>query len=108
MRSSSVLLVVVLIFTFPLWFGLGMGLMGVIIGLAGGMIGLVAGLIGGLVGVIGWMIEGFLSLLLGWSPESTHAFDLDFFEVNGWTLAAVVLLIALVFRRKKDMSPTRR
>lgn len=101
MRTSSALFIVVLVLTFPLWFGLGIGLLGLIIGLLGGMVGLVFGLIGGLIGAVAWAIKGVFSLLFGWSYESPFHFNVDFFEFNGWAVAALVLLIVLIARNKK-------
>lgn len=101
MRTSSALFIIILVLTFPLWFGLGIGLFGLLVGLLGGMVGLIFGLIGGLIGAVAWVIKGFFSLLFGWAYASPFDFDGDFFDFNGWAVAAVVLLIVLISRNKK-------
>ena len=50
-RSSSILIAIILVFTFPLWFGLGMGFIGLVFGLIGGAIGIVVGLFAAVIGV---------------------------------------------------------
>jgi hypothetical protein len=101
MRTSSALLIVILVLTFPLWFGLGIGLFGLIVGLMGGLVGLVFGLLGGLIGAIAWLIKGLFSLVFGWSYDSPFDMDVSFFDFNGWAIAAIVLLVILVVRSKK-------
>lgn len=100
MRTSSVLFLVMVVITFPLWFGLGMGFFGLVIGLLGAMVGLAFGLIGALVGVFAWVINSFFSIVLGRPFDSSLSFDFDFLYDHVWTLAVVVVLVILLTRRK--------
>jgi hypothetical protein len=102
MRTSSALVIVILVLTFPLWFGLGIGFFGLIVGLLGGLVGLVFGLIGGLFGAIAWAVKGFFSMLFGWSHHDAFDMDFSFFDFNGWAVAAIILFIVLLTRSKKS------
>lgn len=101
MRFFSVILVVLAIATFPLWFGLGIGFFGLLVGMLGVTFGLLAGLVGGIVGVIGWVLKGIFSLLPGVAPWnfSCHSGP-SWFTWNGWTVAALVLIVWLLARRR--------
>ena len=79
MRTSSVLFLVLVVMTFPLWFGLGIGFFGLVIGLLGAMVGLAFGLIGALVGVFAWVINGLISIISGRPFVSSLSFYFDFF-----------------------------
>lgn len=64
--ASTLLIVLVVVLTAPLWiglagglFGLMVGLFGMIFGLLGGLFGLVTGLIGGIFGGIGSLFSWF-------------------------------------------------
>lgn len=61
-RSSTLLIVIILIITFPFWFGLGAGLFGIIAGLFGGLIGLIAGLIGAIVGIMAAIFKAIFGI----------------------------------------------
>jgi hypothetical protein len=100
MRTSSVLFLVLVVMTFPLWFGLGIGFFGLVIGLLGAMVGLAFGLIGALVGVFAWVINGLISIISGRPFDSSLSFDFDFFPDHVWTLAVVVVLVIWLTRRK--------
>jgi hypothetical protein len=102
MRTSSVVLIILAILTFPLWFGLGVGLFAVLIGVFGGLIGLIFGLVGGLIGVVAWVLKGFFSLLFGGVPWDFNCdWNWPSFEVNGWAIAAIILIIALLVRSRR-------
>lgn len=80
-----------MICTFPIWFGVGAALLGVITGILGAMIGVLATLFGVLVAAIALP----LNLLFGWDSYDT-TFD--------WHPAVwVVLLVtaAFLFRKRK-------
>lgn len=50
--STKILIIVLLIFTFPLWIGIVAGLFGGLVGLIGGLFGIIVGLIGAAFGLI--------------------------------------------------------
>ncbi len=51
--SPSLLIVLLIIFTFPIWFGIVGGLFGLIVGFFGACIGVIAGIFGAIFGAIG-------------------------------------------------------
>ena len=61
-KSSKVLLIILLVITFPVWIGLLAGLFGGIIGLLGGLFGVVVGLGGAGIGVF---VAGLVCLVMG-------------------------------------------
>lgn len=66
-KSNKILIIVLLVFTFPIWIGLVAGLFGVIVGLLGGLFGIVVGVggaaIGMLLGGLGCLVIGVLRVL---------------------------------------------
>jgi len=58
-RSNSTLLIVLLIFTFPIWIGIFGGLFGLVAGVFGAVIGIIAGIFGAIIGVFSWSLPGF-------------------------------------------------
>jgi hypothetical protein len=101
--TSTALIVILLVFTFPLWIGLVGGLFGMIIGLIGGAFGLVGGLFGAVFGIIGDIFgtifgaigDGFGSLF-DWG---FHPFHISLPKLV-WVVAVVLLVVAL--SRKKS------
>ncbi|MBX7124298.1 MAG: hypothetical protein K1X47_01280 [Cyclobacteriaceae bacterium] len=65
-RSGSIFLVIVLIFTFPIWIGIAGGMIGLVAGLLGALIGVAAGLFGAVMGVIGAILHGLFHPFQGW------------------------------------------
>ncbi len=51
--GKTVLIILLLVFTFPLWIGLLGGLIGLVAGLFGAAIGMIAGFFGAVIGLIG-------------------------------------------------------
>jgi hypothetical protein len=98
-KSTSTLLVAILvILTFPIW-----------IGLAGGLFGLVGGLLGALFGIMGAIfgaIFGGIASLFDWIFGGMFHWP----HYHGWhisklcTIALVILLIALAVRTRKKAS----
>jgi hypothetical protein len=85
-RSNSTLLIVLLmIFTFPIWIGIFGGLIGLIFGLFGACIGIIAGIFGAIFGSIGSVFGIF-----GGS-----------FPLSGFFVVALIFLIVLISRSKK-------
>jgi len=87
--GTIVLIVLLIIFTFPIWVGLAGGLLGLMLGLIGAAFGIVAGVFGSVLGGIGGMIGGVFGGWHGW------------FGCN--TLIAVLLVFAIVMlARSRD------
>ena len=91
--TSTVLIVCILLFTFPLWIGLGAGLFGLVMGLFGGMIGITAGIFGVIVGIIALPFK----LLFGWG----HGGWFPHFHFHGFLfLAGIILLVVFLLKKK--------
>lgn len=95
-RSNSTLLIVLLmIFTFPIW----MGIFGALFGVAAGLFGAVIGIIGGIFGAIFGTIFGVIGSIFSfdWYP-------FPFFHFPGFRfvfIVAIIFLIVLLSRSKK-------
>jgi hypothetical protein len=100
MRSSTstVLLVIVLLLTFPVWIGIAGAIFGVAVGVVGGIFGAIAGVFGAIFGLIG----GLFGWIFDWSEQGIH-FPF-FFPTKIFVLAFLVLLILLISRSKKRAS----
>ncbi len=62
MKGSTLLLALIVLFTFPVWIGLIAGGFGLIIGILGAIFGFLFGIIGAVFGVIGSLFEAILSI----------------------------------------------
>ena len=93
--ASSVLLIVLLIVTFPIWIGIAGGLFGLIAGLFGAAIGLVAGIFGAIVGIFG--------AIFGWIFDwNVHMhWPVVFFGSGFFITIAIVLVVVLITRSRK-------
>lgn len=91
--STNVLIVILIIITFPLWIGILAGLFGIVVGLAGGIFGIVAGIFGAIFGIIGG--------IFGW--VFSFPFGGDYFHFNGklFVIALILIILFLAVRKKK-------
>ncbi len=97
-QSSNLLLILILVITFPVWLVIG-----------GVLIGVVAGIFGALMGVFGALLGGFFALfalpfkiLFGdWGIPDGGIFH---FRDHTLTIIAIVILVALVVRRQRSAS----
>jgi hypothetical protein len=95
-RSSTILLALIFIFTFPLWFGLGMGLIG-------GAIGIVAGVFGAVLGAIGSIFGALFHGIFGWWGHDWHFFP--HMHGNRFAFFAFIIIVALIIsKRNKKVS----
>lgn len=92
--SSTVLLAIILIITFPIWFAAGAALFGVVIGLFGVAVGVIAAIFGGLIALIALPFK----LLFGWH-SGWHWFP--HFHHNGFAMIALLIAAALIVRGRK-------
>lgn len=81
--GTTVLIVLIIVFTFPLWIGILGGLFGAVMGLFGALIGVIAGVFGAVIGGVASVIGGLFHW--GWP---------NFITWN--VLLAVVLAFAIV------------
>ena len=94
--SNTVLLVLILIITFPFWIAFGAAAFGIVAGLFGAAIGLVAAVFGIVLGVITLPFR----LIFGWSDCCDWSgFHVDGF--NNYTLIAAVIIIGLLLTRRR-------
>jgi len=98
--NSTLLIALVLIITFPLWFGLGMGLFGLIVGLMGAAVGLIAGFFGLIIGLIALPFK----LLFGWGD---WGWGCDIFPHVGhgrtFTFLVIIIIAALIVRNRRTV-----
>ena len=90
--STKILLIILLVFTFPIWIGVVAGLFGAVVGIIGGLFGIVVGLLatvfGLVVGGIGCMIGGVFTLF-------TSTLEGLVLVGSGAIMAAVGILLAV-------------
>lgn len=101
--GSTILIALIILFTFPIWIGLAGGLFGMMAGLFGAIFGIIGGLFGAIFGAIGAIFKGIFSILFGWSGSwnsNWHFFP--HIHMNGFTIGAIVVVIFLILRAKKS------
>jgi len=91
--SKTLLIVLILIITFPFWIAIG----GLIIGLIGGIFGITFGLIGALFGGMMALIALPFKLLFGWGDWSC---GIPGFHGNGFVWFALLIFAVLVIARR--------
>jgi hypothetical protein len=92
--SSTLLIALLVLITFPLWIGLLAGAIGIVAGIFGAFIGIVAGIFGGLAGIIGG-IFGWIFDFDSWDHDN-HWFP--FWNFKMIVIAMVVLVVLLATR----------
>jgi hypothetical protein len=99
-RPATILIVIIMLFTFPVWIGLAGGMIGLFFGLLGGMIGIIAGIFGAIIGVIAWIFKSIFGLFFGWPHWDC---DIDFHpsHFNHYFLAAIVVVVLAVIVSKR-------
>jgi hypothetical protein len=86
--APTVLIVLLIVFTFPFWIGLIGALFGIIVGLFGAVFGIIAGVFGVIGGIFGWLFD--------WSWPFG-----GFFHWNFFSILLVALIVVLVARSKR-------
>lgn len=90
--SSQVLLIILLVITFPLWFSIGAMVFGILAGVAGALIGVIGGLFGMMVGLIALPFK----ILFGWGHSGW-----GFFWSPAFFISLVILLVWMAGRNRK-------
>jgi hypothetical protein len=90
--SSTLLIVLAIIFTFPIWIGLAGGLFGLVAGIFGALIGVIAGVFGAIFGAIGG--------IFGWFFDWDWPFG-GFFHWNIFSFLIIVLIVVLITRSRR-------
>jgi hypothetical protein len=89
-------IILVCILVFPVGIGIVAGVFGMVIGVLGAAFGAIAGVVGGIFGAIfgvfGWIFDS----LFNWHRP------FHFFSCNIFTLAAIVLVIALAVKKRPN------
>lgn len=101
--ASTVLIVILLVLTFPIWIGIAGGLFGLAMGLFGAAIGIIAALFGVFGGILG-AIVGVIGNLFSWIFGGV--FGGQYFPgiqlPSPVTLLLIVLVIALIIQSRKS------
>ena len=95
--GTTVLLLLIFIFTLPLWIGLAGGMIALFVGLLGGFFGLIGGIIGIVVSVIGGIFKAIFHGIFGWGSMG----DWPHFHMNPYTWFAIVIIAALIINKRK-------
>lgn len=89
--GTTILIVLIVVFTFPIWVGIAGGLFGLIAGLFGAAIGIIGAVFGAVIGVFGAVIS---VLFGGWWPD-TH------FSMNVFLAVCLVFAIVMLSKARK-------
>jgi hypothetical protein len=101
--GSTLLIVILLVLTFPIWIGIAGGLFGLAMGLFGAAIGIIAALFGVLGGLLG-AIFGAIGKVFGWifgGLFSWHYFP-GIHLPGPFTIFLIVVVIALIIQSRKS------
>ncbi len=90
--TSTVLIVLLIVFTFPIWIGIAGGLFGIVVGIFGAIFGIIAGVFGAVFGTIGGVF--------GWLFNWDWPFG-GFFHWNILTILIIAVIIVLVSRSRR-------
>lgn len=93
--GTTILIILILVFTFPIWIGIAGGLFGLIAGLFGAAIGIIAAVCGAIIGVFGALISGLFG---GWWHDSSASISLNVFL----SICLVLAIVMLSKARKKN------
>jgi hypothetical protein len=102
MKGSTLLLALIVLFTFPLWIALIAGGFGLLLGIIGLLFGLFAGAFGLIFGMIGGILKAIFGGIFGWSNH-WNFFSFPHFHLGGFEIAAIVIIIALVVSKRNKV-----
>ncbi len=99
-RPATIFLVIIMLFTFPVWIGIAGGIFGLFFGLLGGLIGIIAGIFGAIIGIIAAIFKAIFGLFFGWDHWDWHCHP---FHFNHYFLAAIlVIVLAVIVSKRKN------
>lgn len=99
MKGATLLLAIIVLFTFPIWLGLIAGGFGLIIGIFGAMFGMIAGVFGAIFGLFGWIIESIFNGIFGWGHDWSF-FSFPHFHINRFGTVALIIIAAFLISRR--------
>lgn len=94
--ASTFLIILILVLTFPLW----VGLLGAMVGILGGLFGVLIGIIAAIFGVIVALICLPFKIIFGWHDWDWGWHGFPDFNLNGYVVLAIIILVYLAYRRK--------
>jgi len=94
--TSTVLIILLLVFTFPIW----IALFGAAIGVAGGLFGAVIGIFAAIIGVMVAIICLPFKILFGWGDWNWGWHGFPHFDLNGYVVLAIIILVYIFYKRK--------
>ena len=97
-QSSTILLVLILLITFPVWIAAGAVIFGILAGIFGAAIGIVAALVGVCIALITLPFE----ILFGISSWGWH--DWSPFHHKGFFFIALIVIAVLIVQGRKKLS----
>lgn len=86
--GTTILIILIVVFTFPIWVGIAGGLFGLIAGLFGAAVGIIVAVFGAIIGVFAAVISGLFG---GWWPDSHIGLNV---------FLAICLVLAIVMLSK--------
>lgn len=89
--GTTVLIILLIVFTFPIWIGLAGGLFGLVAGLIGAVFGIIAAVFGAVFGVFGAVIGGIFG---GW--PASH------FGLNVFLAICLILAILALSKARRN------
>ena len=93
MKIRPVLVVLVLLLTFPIWIGIAAGLFGAVVGIFGAVIGIFAAIFGAVVSAIGG--------IFGWMFDWHWPFE-RLFNWNVISILLVILIVLVITRPRRS------
>jgi hypothetical protein len=94
--GATILLVIILVLTFPIWIGILGGLIGVVAGLFGAMFGIMGALLGGIFAVIALPFK----VLFGWGDWSCH-WPVGFHGMGrGFVWVTLLIIVILILNKR--------
>jgi hypothetical protein len=91
--SKTLLIVLLVLITFPFW----IGALGIVFGVIGGVFGAIFGVFGSVFGALASLIALPFKFIFGWHDWNWG----PHFHFNGFLVFSLIILLALIIRRKQ-------
>lgn len=102
--STTLILVLLIICTFPIWigiaggvFGLAAGVFGAVVGIIAALFGTLGGILGAIFGAIAKVFSSIFGTIFHWGDWHPHIH-----LSNPLTIAAIILVIVLIAKSRKQ------